>query len=338
MEILEKRKVELLMDPNIVGNDAKELLATNDIFEAINKVKELVTIVKSKPYMDVSSPSILEEELDKKEAIRTELANLIDHKNYEEIDTNLIEKRLAYLESEITNNNEHIKNLKEEIDTTDEFVNSTLGVNINELETEILKLEKGISEYSIILKEKKNMSLRDKANIESNITKKEAEKDILNNILDTYKKDLLSKINYTRVLMELVSGFLKTNDIYNKEIEELDKISVEEFKTKDYVAIEKDKEQLKEITEEIKSIKNRQKYDVTPDEVYDQIDMALESFKPEVKEIKKERKIAKKVNLVDMIEVDSLENNENLEPPKDLIKVIEVIPTKAMKKETAGDI
>ena len=66
LEQLEKRKVELLTDSNMIGADAKELIIENDIYEALNKIKELVTIVKSKPYMDISSSSILEEELEKK--------------------------------------------------------------------------------------------------------------------------------------------------------------------------------------------------------------------------------------------------------------------------------
>ncbi len=338
IEALEKRKVELLTDPNMVGTDAKELIASNDIFEAINKIRELVGIVKSKPYMDISSPSILEEELEKKEAIRSELANLIDNKNYEEIDTNLVEKRLAYLKKEIDVNNEEIAALNKKIDDTDEFVNSTLGANINELESEILKLEKGISEYSIILKEKKNISLREKANLEGNISKKEEEKRILNDVLDTYKSDLLSKINYTRVLKELIDNFVETNDNYNKEIDALGKISVEEFKTKDYVEEEKDKDKLKEINEEIKCIKNRQKYERTPDEIFDQIDMLLESYKPTVKETKKEKKEIKKHNIVDIIEEEAIDSLDNDIKNKELIKVVEVIPVDTTKKDTVGDL
>ncbi|MCM1052653.1 MAG: hypothetical protein NC483_01565 [Ruminococcus sp.] len=338
IETLEKRKVELLTDPNMVGTDAKELVASNDIFEAINKIRELVSIVKSKPYMDISSPSILEEELEKKEAIRSELANLIDNKNYEEIDTNLVEKRLAYLKKEIEVNNGEIASLNKKIDDTDEFVNSTLGVNINELENEILKLEKGISEYSIILKEKKGISLRDKANLEGNISKKEEEKRILNEVLDTYKSDLLSKINYTRVLKELIANFEETNDNYNREIEDLEKISVEDFKTKDYVEEEKDKDKLKEINEEIKCIKNRQKYDRTPDEVFDQIDMLLESYKPLVKETKKEKKETKKHNIVDIIEAEAIDKLDDDIKNKELIKVVEVIPVDTTKKDTVGDL
>ena len=109
LEQLEKRKVELLTDSNMIGADAKELIIENDIYEALNKIKELVTIVKSKPYMDISSSSILEEELEKKESLRVELSTLIDNKKYDEIDTDIVTKRIDYLKSEITENNQTIE-------------------------------------------------------------------------------------------------------------------------------------------------------------------------------------------------------------------------------------
>ena len=80
--ILQKRRLEYLTDPNMIGMDAKELIANNDFTEALKKIKELVTIVKAKPFMDITNKQILDEELEKKEAERTELANYIDSKNY----------------------------------------------------------------------------------------------------------------------------------------------------------------------------------------------------------------------------------------------------------------
>ena len=66
LEKLENRRVELLTDANMIGADAKELIINNDIASALNKIKELVTIVKNKAYMDINNLSILDEELEKK--------------------------------------------------------------------------------------------------------------------------------------------------------------------------------------------------------------------------------------------------------------------------------
>ena len=159
LEQLEKRKVELLTDSNMIGADAKELIIENDIYEALNKIKELVTIVKSKPYMDISSSSILEEELEKKESLRVELSTLIDNKKYDEID--IVTKRIDYLKSEITENNQTIEKYQNEINNIDKFVNDKLGVFVTELENTILRLEKSINECRTILKDK-NKTARSK--------------------------------------------------------------------------------------------------------------------------------------------------------------------------------
>lgn len=307
LENLEKRKVELLTDANMVGADAKELIIDNDYYEAINKIKELVKIVKKKPYMDINSTSILEEELEKKESLRVELSTLIDNKNYEELDTDAILKRKDYIKSEIENNNKTIASYQEEINNIDSFVNETLGESINNLEQEIIKIEKNINEYRVILKDK-NKSNRSKLNLESTISKKEKEKEILNEILSSYKTDLLNKINRTTILNNLINSLNEDIAGYNKEQENLQKLSLLDFKTKDYAEEESDKEKLKEINEEIKEIKNRQGFDKTPDEIFDQIDMLLADVKPKeiYKEEKEETKEAKKpVSL----EIDSLLSN-----------------------------
>lgn len=339
LEQLEKRKVELLTDSNMIGADAKELIIENDIYEALNKIKELVTIVKSKPYMDISSSSILEEELEKKESLRVELSTLIDNKKYDEIDTDIVTKRIDYLKSEITENNQTIEKYQNEINNIDKFVNDKLGVFVTELENTILRLEKSINECRTILKDK-NKTARSKMNLESTITKKEKEKEIQNEILESYKQDLLSKIAQTNTLASLIDTLNNTNNLYTKELENLNKVALLDFKTKDLAEEENDKEQLKQINEEIKNIKNRQKFDKTPDEIFDQIDMILGSEKNIIKEEKNEE-------VVNGLEIDSLFSNNETEKetektiteekePNKRLKVIEIIPVETIKNDSTN--
>lgn len=339
LEQLEKRKVELLTDSNMIGADAKELIIENDIYEALNKIKELVTIVKSKPYMDISSSSILEEELEKKESLRVELSTLIDNKKYDEIDTDIVTKRIDYLKAEITENNQTIEKYQNEINNIDEFVNDKLGVFVTELENTILRLEKSINECRTILKDK-NKTARSKMNLESTITKKEKEKEIQNEILESYKQDLLSKIAQTNTLASLIDTLNNTNNLYTKELENLNKIALLDFKTKDLAEEENDKEQLKQINEEIKNIKNRQKFDKTPDEIFDQIDMILGSEKNIIKEEKNEE-------VVNSLEIDSLFSNNETEKETEKtiteekesnkrLKVIEIIPVETIKNDSTN--
>lgn len=339
LEQLEKRKVELLTDSNMIGADAKELIIENDIYEALNKIKELVTIVKSKPYMDISSSSILEEELEKKESLRVELSTLIDNKKYDEIDTDIVTKRIDYLKAEITENNQTIEKYQNEINNIDKFVNDKLGVFVTELENTILRLEKSINECRTILKDK-NKTARSKMNLESTITKKEKEKEIQNEILESYKQDLLSKIAQTNTLASLIDTLNNTNNLYTKELENLNKVALLDFKTKDLAEEENDKEQLKQINEEIKNIKNRQKFDKTPDEIFDQIDMILGSEKSMAKEEKNEE-------VVNGLEIDSLFSNNETEKetektiieekePNKRLKVIEIIPVETIKNDSTN--
>ncbi|MDE5539321.1 MAG: hypothetical protein K2J20_02420, partial [Bacilli bacterium] len=183
---LEKRKIELLTDAHMIGTEAKELIADNSIMDAINKIKELVTIVKSKPYMDINSRSILDEELEKKESLRIELSNLIDNKNYEEEENTSVSTRIDYLTKEIESYKNTITIYRTEINSIDSFVNDTLGLNITNIEEKILTLEKNISEIHTFLKGKQKSS-RSRASLENALSKKEKEKEILNNILASYK-------------------------------------------------------------------------------------------------------------------------------------------------------
>lgn len=312
LEALEKRKLELLTDASMIGADAKELIADNNIIAALNKIKELIAIVKKQPFMDINSKSILEDELEKKESLRVELSTLIDNKTYDENDNNSLNSRLDYIKSEIEANNKTIEIYKNEINEIDKFVNEKLSLNINTLEEDILKLEKSISKSHNLLKEKKNFP-RSKANIENDLAKKEKEKTILNGILNSYKEDLLAKIERTNILDKIISNLEETNKKYLDERANLAKLSLLDLKTKDYIEENNDKEDLKKLNEEIKAIKNRQKFDKTPDEIYDQIDMALATYMPK----------------------DNQESNstEDKIPIVDFLKVVEMIPVETIKKE-----
>lgn len=338
LERLEKRKLELLTDANMIGTDAKELIVNNEYNSALAKIKELITIIKTKPYMDITSNSILEEELEKKEALRVELSAVIDNKNYNEIDSNAISKRVSFLKSENETLTSNITVYQNEINTIDEFVNSNLGPAINEVENEILNIEKSIKEYRNLLKEK-NKNNRSKANLENVIAKKEKEKEILNNVLTGYKDDLLFKISRTNILKNLINRLEANIEDHQTESINLEKISLLDFRTKDVIEEENDKEKLRLLNEEIKNIKNRQQYDKNPDEIYDQIEMYLANLSTT-----SNNSSEKKTN----IEIDDLFLNETEETKTDInnstnkdnkrFKVINMIPVETIKKDDTTPI
>ncbi len=328
---LEKRKLELLTDACKIGADAKDFIISNDLPSALNKIKELITIVKSKPYMDINNPAILDEELEKKENLRAELSSLIDSRSYEELDNTSLNKRMNYIKDTLETNKETITRYENEITKIDEIVNSSLGTSITDLETEILNLEKSITEYRTLLKDKTKPT-RTKANLENVITKKEKEKNILNDILTSYKTNLLSKISASTVFENLITDIENENKELNLELNKLSKLSMLDLKTKDLVSEEEDKEKLKQVNDEIKAIKNRQKFTKTPDEIYDEIDMSLLAV---TKDEAPSSETNQELSNTPTIDLSNTTYPENNAPEK--IKVVEIIPVETVKESSGGN-
>lgn len=332
LESLEKRELELLTDANIIGLDAKELIARQDIENGLSKVKELVTIVKSKPYMDITSQGILDEELEKKESLRIELSNLIDSKTYKSANIEAIKERITYITNDITKNNEEVAKIENEINKIDEFVNNEIGSKITSLEQEINKSNRSLKEYRAMLKN--SNSLKTRTNIENAISKKEKENDVLDKILLSYKENLLDKIKESNTLSEKIVEIKSKNNNYETELEELQKVNLVNFHTKDLIEEEKDKEELKKLNEEISLLKERRKYDKSPNEIYDQIEMLLATVKPISKP---------KEEISSKLDIDSLfdstpEIKEENTSTNTRLKVIEMIPVETVKKTSGGNI
>ena len=316
---LQKRRLEYLTDPGMIGMDAKELIANNDFTEALKKIKELVTIVKAKPFMDITNKQILDEELEKKEAERTELANYIDSKNYAGMSSNVAQKRIEYLNKELEKEKALILQYQEENKKIEQEIGADLSPLIGGLEEEIRNISSEIEDYQTLLQDN-TKSRKTKTNLENAILKKEKEKDAMNDILDNYKKDLLFKIKSSNRLEKLLERYNQDITQKTEEIEELNRMALFDGASKDYIEEEQDKEKLKKINDEIKQIKNCRKYDRTPDEIYDQIEMLLANTKVDAP-IKEEKEEENQVE----VPIDGLFDNE---PTKEepLIKVVEMIP------------
>ena len=327
LEELQKKKLEYLTDPNMIGADAKELISNNNYTEALNKIKELLTIVKEKPFMNVNNLGVLDEELEKLENERTELSNYIDRKNYAEVNSDILEKRTSYLNEELEKSKTEIRRYQTSIQEMDQNINEKLSLFIQNLEEEIAKISKEIEEYQNMLQDE-SKSRRTKMNLENAILKKEKDKEVMDRLLEQYKKDLLFHITMTNTLTKIIQKYEQYIDDTKSENEELQHITILEANSKDYIEEEKDKEKLKSINDEIKQIKNRKKFERTPDEIYDQIEMLLAN----VGVSKKEEKISEDNQEIDA-EIDDLFKKKKEEP---LIKVVEMIPAETIQSESSG--
>lgn len=324
LDALEKRRIELLTNASVIASDAKQFIANENYIGALSKIKELVTIVKAKPYMDITSIKTLEEELDKKELERTEISNLIENKNYNGVSSDAINTRISHLENGISNNKEIIKKYKEEIARIDEETSNHLASIIQDLEKEIEAKEAVLEEYKALLN-KEDLSTRTKANLESAITKKTKEKKILDGLLVSYKENLLDNIAKTNSLSDLINSLDDEIIKHEKELENLNKLKSLDLSTRDLIEEEKDKESLRVVNEEIEALNTRKRFELSADEIYDQIEMSLAGYTK--KDEHKEKDEIKDEN----IEIDNLfENKDNK------IKVIEMIPVETVTSTDAG--
>lgn len=325
LEELQKKKLAYLTDPNMIGADAKELVANNNFSKALDKIKELLAIVKEKPYMNITNLNTLDEELEKLENERIQLADYIDNKNYNEVNSDLIKKRIEYLNNQIKVNDADVKQYELISENINKDIANNLSVLINELEDELLKITKEIKDYKDLLSNLKKGKSR--ANIENAILKKEKEKEVMNSLLHNYKSDLLFQVNLANTMDKLIKKY--NTDTKNKKdgVSELEHMSIVENNVKDYISEEADKDKLKKINEQIKQIKNRKKYTKTPDEIYDEIEMVLANSK-----VNNDVNTNNKNN--DILEVDDL-FDDALEEPK-MYKVVEMIPAKTVKAENNG--
>lgn len=327
LEELQKRKLEYLTDPNMIGADAKELVANNNYTEALNKIKELLAVVKSRPFMDVTNLSVLEEELEKKENERAELSSYIDNKNYAGMNSDAVNKRIEYLTNNISLEKEEISRYQVASDNINQDINHNLSAFIAELESEITKLTQEIEEYQTLAQDH-SKSRRTKANLENAILKKEKEKKIVEDILDNYKKDLLFQITVSNAMAKIISKYNQDIDEKTNEIEELKRIALLDEANVDYIEEERDKEKLKNINEEIKQIKNRQKFNKTPDEIYDQIEMLLANQDVVPDTLEESKNNEERVD----VEIDDLFKEQ--EAP--LLKVVEMIPAQTVQSNETG--
>lgn len=325
---LQKRKLKYLTDPNMIGADAKELVANGNYTEALNKIKELLAVVKKKPFMDITNLSVLDEELEKKENERTELSNYIDTKDYAGMNSGSASIRMEYANKEIALEQQIIESLQDVNQKVDQNIETSLSQAIQNLEQEIVRLTNEVEEYQSLMQDA-SKSRKTKANLENAVLKKEKEKEAVNLILDHYKQDLLFQITLSNTISKMVQKLNQHTQDYQGEIQELQHMTVLDEASIDYIEEERDKDKLRNINEEIRQIKNRKKFDKTPDEIYDQIEMLLANFGSTTSKIE-----PKKVEEMDL-DIDELFSDVVKESPK--IKVVEMIPAQTVRSDQGGN-
>ena len=278
---LEKRRLEIITDPVMIANEAKEYIINNERSNALSKVQELVTIVKSKPYMDIPSSNeltaMLQEEEEAATNARDEFASLIDTKNYSSGDTEVIEERINFLKDEISSLEEKIKRVKEEIAEIDNTKFQNLALHLTNTINTYNQLQDELGEYKIIIEtENEDKTPKRRAILAAAYEKKQKELEDVAKIIEHYKENQKVLVNKAYLLdNDNIKKYESEIAIYQQEIREMEYLLDNASKAKDVLAIENDKTKLKDLDAAVKNIKHRQKYSQTPSEIYDEIEISL---------------------------------------------------------------
>lgn len=332
---LEKRRLEIITDPAIIANEAKELIVNDEKVSGLSKIQELVTIVKSKPYMDIPSSNeltaMLQEEEEGATTARDEFASLIDTKNYSSGDTEVIEERIAFLNAEINTLKEKINEAKKEIAEIDNQKFKELVEHLNNTMATYNQLQEELGEYKIIIEtENDDKTPKRRAILAAAFDRKQKELEDVENIIEHYKKDQKVLVNKAYVLeQENIKKYESEIAAKEQEIREMEFLLENVSKAKDVLAIENDKQKLKDLDAAVKNIKHRQKYSQTPSEIYDEIEIFLGTMDVHDTFVKEEPVILEEV----------IPEGEPLEEVVDTERVIEELPImESLSEENAEEL
>ncbi len=313
IESLEKRKLEILNDPAYLGYEATKLLMEDDRTSALSKVHALVQVVKERPYMEVRFEE-LEELEENKIQKRDEFASLLEGKQYDKSNDELLEKRVSYLKMELERKQNECNILEKQIEEMDTTLVKILMDCIKDAKEKREKLKEEIEVYKKVIEENNEYKTpKKKASLTSAFHRKLEELEQVNKIVTSYEKELENTIRTSKKLEE--EDYTKKKEEILKIEEELKEIEKGQLLNNypvDILAMEKDKSELKKLTDDVEKIAHRKKYQKMPKELADEIELSLSSFEEEIKEPIKTETFINNYRIEEMEEVKNEEETLNI--------------------------
>ena len=318
LDRLETRRIAIITDPAYIGHEAQELYLESDKTSTLEKIKELVTIVKAKDYMDTplsEIASLLEKATNK----RDEFASQINNKSYDVGDNSIVTLRIEYLKEQKKKKEKEIEELNVKINKIDDEEVKNLVRYVEDTRKYKEELANDIEIYKNVLnKENDNKSPKKQASLKAALLKKQEEYSLVVEILNSFENDLENRVIESKTLEE--DGIEKLKKEIIKLDEQINKIERKEAlnnNPKDILNIEKDREILKGLDDDVEALKHRQKYSAGASEILDQIEVAIETPEALVKTPVKEEK-------VEDLRSEFTIPNEYL-PPVDEIETINIL-------------
>lgn len=312
LETLENNRLSLITDPTYIGKEAMKLYNDEDYTSALRSIKELVTIVKSKPYMNESKRE-LNSLLKQAEITLDEFANNMDNNTYLGDDSKIVENRISYLEHELETVNNEITNIKNRIVDIDKNVVIKISEELSKTEDLYYKLKEEYEEYkNVVLLEDDTLSPRKKANLLSAYNRKKEEMDLVYKVFGNYQKELEETIMNSEKLETTDLALLeKKKDDISEEIEDLKKVKASKTRVKDVLAMEKDKATLNQLSLDVDNIKHSQKYDKKADDIYKEIETLFKNGPKS--EVVEEEALEPDLNQKDFVNLDEFKIEEEKE-------------------------
>lgn len=314
LQNLENEKSQILANPIIIAEDAKNYLIDDDKTACLKKAKELKDIILSIPYMNIKGINANEDlkiELENAEAKRDEFSSMINSKNYESVDTTLIKDRLAYINDKKNSIEKEINEITEKINSNDSSKLEDLNNRINYCENEVKTLKERIDEFEKNFANEE-LTLTKKSALQAALDKKKEELDNINCLLESYRKDreklIISSFNLEKNYINNLN-----QDIVNidEEIKKLEKILMTASNSKNTIEVENDKNKLKELNENIKAIKKRQNLKKSPEEIYEEIEIILGTEIDDIAKDKNDNEKEKTIELSIKKDDDTVEKEKN---------------------------
>lgn len=273
---LEKQRLIYITDPVYIGNEAIKMYDLDDRTSALDSVKELVTIIKSMPYMNVSTDE-LADLLEQATLKRDEFANEVQNNSYLGEDTKFIDERIEYLENAKDDYDEEIARIESIVNDIDTVKVLNISKYLEEVKEVYTALKEEYEEYRTLVEQSsEQISARKKLSLQNAFKRKKEELDTVYKLMMTYQTELEEMIALSRsyVLNDLESLKVK-KDACDEEIKNLKRLKGQGSRGKDILKEEKDKEKLNDLANNVEAIIHRQKYSVSPDDLYDEIDVMV---------------------------------------------------------------
>ncbi len=276
LEDLEQERLKIITDPVYIGHEAMKLYLENDLPASLAAIKELVTIVKAKPYM-TEDKSKLKPLLEQAELKLEEFANIMDNNTYLGKDTKIIEERKSYIKEQLDEIAKKEKTIQTEIEKIDQETVKMISNRLNEVETLYNQLKEEYDEYKeIVFEEDDTASKRKKTTLQTAYNRKKEEMDAVYKVFQAYQSELEEAIIKSKKLeIDLLENMQAKKQQLLKEADELKIDKTVKSKTKDILAMEKDKATLKQLSDTVDAIKHAQKYSKNVLDIYQEIEKLL---------------------------------------------------------------